>query len=402
MRIFLHDYGGYAFTAQLAAGLANTGHSVFYSYSISTQGMKRFSLQNPVDNLTIEGIRLPQRFDRYRLDRYRYLHRQQYETMHGKLVGKQIMRFQPDVVLSANAPLDSQRMIQTASRRVGAGFIYWMQDCVASAMHTELEHRIPMIGGLIGNFYINLERRMVSSSQALILASEQFTANLASQVSAAVPTTTIDNWAPLVELPVLSKNNAWSRSHGLADKFVFLYTGVLGLKHNGRYFISLAEAFRSQTDVRVVVVAEGRLAETLKMQAVSLGLQNLIILPYQPVDDYAQMLAAADVLVTVLNQPAGRYSIPSKVYGYMCAARPQLLSIDSEHSISKLIEEYGVGLVSSPDDVAGWISHADRLYQNQLLRQQMGECARAYAEEKFDIDAIVNRFLSVINRVVEG
>ena len=400
MRIFLHDYGGYSFTAQLAHGLANTGHSVFYSYSISTQAMKRFNSNHHQENLTVEGVQLPQRFDRYRLDRYRYVHRQQYETLHGKMVGKQITKFQPDVVLSANAPLDSQRMILKVSKKVGAGFIYWMQDCVASAMITELERRLPIVGRVIGEYYINLERSMIGSSQALILASEQFTGNLPQSVTAAVPITAIDNWAPLGEIAVLLKNNAWSRSHGLADKFVFLYTGVLGLKHNERYFISLAEAFRPYADVSVVVVAEGRLADELRLQAASLGLENLMVMPYQPVDDYPQMLAAADVLMTVLNQRAGQYSIPSKVYGYMCAARPQLLSIGSEHSISKLIDEHGIGLVSSPDDVSGWITNAEKLYQNQALRQQMGGNARAYAEASFDIDLIVERFLSIIHQVV--
>ena len=43
--------------------------------------------------------------------------------------------------------------------------------------------------------------------------------------------TTIPNWAPIVDLPVMDKRNEWAIANGVANRTVLLYSGTLGLKH---------------------------------------------------------------------------------------------------------------------------------------------------------------------------
>ncbi len=397
MRVFLHDYGGYAFTAQLGRALAGRGHQVFYSYSLTTQLMQRFSPQPVTDDFVVEGIKLSRPFTRYN-----YIKRRRDEQTHGQAVARQVRAFHPDIVLSANTPLDAQKLIQRANREVRAKFLFWMQDVIGLATRRELASRIPLLGRVIGDHYMRMEKQLARQGDGVVVSAADFSDHLLRWGVDPAQIHVIPNWAPLHEIPVLPKDNPWARAHNLVDKFVFHYSGVLGLKHDLRMFLALAQAFKRQTDVRVVVTAEGPFAATLRSEAGNKKLDNLLLLPYQPAVDYPDMLATADVLMSVLNPDASIYSVPSKVYAYMCAARPQLLSISADNPAAKLISVHQMGLVSTPGDLDAWLGNARALYQNRYNNSQMGINARAYAEENFDIERITDVFESIMQQSLKG
>ena len=164
LRVFLHDYGGYVFTAQLARALALRGHQVLYLFSVTNQLVQRFSPHSELDHLTIVGVSLPGRFLRYN-----YLQRWKGEHAHGRKVARRVRTFRPDVVLSANSPLDTQKLIQSASHEVGAKFIFWMQDAIGLATKNALSSNIPLIGNFIGDHYLRMERSLIKASDKVMI-----------------------------------------------------------------------------------------------------------------------------------------------------------------------------------------------------------------------------------------
>ena len=394
MRVFIHDYGGYAFSAQLAKALADREHQVYYSHSITTQRLQRFSPDSGNKNLTIAGVQLDCPFSRSN-----YLQRWRVERAHGRSVAQQVRKFRPDVILSANTPLDAQALILRASREVGAGFIFWMQDVISEATGRALKLGFRLLGQAIGSHYMRLERSLVTVSDAVIVIAPGFHDTLADWGIDPGKVHIIPNWAVLEEIPVLPKTNPFSLAENLADKFVFLFTGVLGLKHDPNLFLALAKSFKDQPDVRVVVVSAGPLAEKLQLDGIQSELENLILLPYATFADYPQLLASADVLMSILKEDASAYSVPSKVYAYMCAARPLLLSISVENPIARLVTDQQMGLTAEPADTQSWLTSAHMLYQNRYNNHHMGAKARAYAEGSFVITHIADEFEGIMRKV---
>ena len=388
MRLFIHDFGGYPFTVQLAGALAARGHQVFYAYSVTTQMMQRFLHPPDTTGLTITPVKLARPYARYR-----YLRRRVAEIDHGRQVARMVMHERPAVLISANAPLDSQRVIQDICHEVGTKFIFWMQDAIGLAVKQALSGRFLGVGQLIGDYYAGMERDLARRSDHLVLISEDFLEYIEGWGIDRSRVSIQPNWAPLALTAPLPRHNAWAAAHSLEDKFVFLFSGVLGLKHEIQPFLALARAFIDTPDVRIVVIAEGPYADELRDHVKREGLGNLILLAYQQADEYPFVLASADVLLTVLNQEAGRYSVPSKVYSHMCAGIPQLLSIPPENAAARIIEENRIGLVSAPGDLEGWVRNAARLYRERAV-DEMGLNGLQYAHEHFAIDPIAANFES--------
>lgn len=396
MKVLVHDYGGYAFTRQLAEALASRNHWVEYVYSETTQSIQRSGSNSSRPNFIATGVKLSQTFEKYS-----YLQRRSCEIEHGQKLAAEIQKVQPDIVISADTPLDAQRLALQASRAVGAKFVFWLQDAIGLATRQVLRKRLPVLGDWIGEYYQQLEKRMVRASDQVILISEDFCPLMAGWGIAAEKIHVIPNWAPLNEIVPQPKQNAWAAGHGLAEPFCFLYSGILGLKHTPELFIRLAQSLRSRPDARVVVVSEGAGADWLTRKKEALGLDNLIVLPFQAVEVYPQVLGAADVLVSVLNAEAGAFSVPSKVLTYLCAGRPLLLSVPANNLAARTVLEAQAGLVSAPAEVDQWLEQAGQLYADSALRSQLGSAARVYAEKTFDIEKITDQFEAILTTMVE-
>jgi glycosyltransferase involved in cell wall biosynthesis len=180
-----------------------------------------------------------------------------------------------------------------------------------------------------------------------------------------------------------------------------LYSGTLGLKHNPALLPALArQVIDRGTPVHLVVVTEGPAVPVLRSEADRLGVP-LTVLPFQPYDQLSNVLGSGDVLVVLLEQSAGEFSVPSKTLSYLCAGRPILGLMPSENLAAALIERVE-GCVLAPaegslPEAAAWV--ADVLADGER-GALLGKKGRALAEDQFALGRATDRFLAVLQHGV--
>jgi len=107
---------------------------------------------------------------------------------------------------------------------------------------------------------------------------------------------------------------------------------------------------------------------------------------------FPDVLGSADVLVALLENDAGPFSVPSKVLNYLCAGRPVLLSAPLDNLATRVVENAGAGICVPAGDKEAFVAEAERLRNEPQTRASMGAAARTYAESAFNIAAITDRF----------
>jgi len=127
-----------------------------------------------------------------------------------------------------------------------------------------------------------------------------------------------------------------------------------------------------------------------------------LVLPFQPFDAYPDVLGAADVLVAVLERDAGKFSVPSKILSYLCAARPIVLSAPGENLASRTIERAGAGIAVPAGDGDAFVDAVKRMLSDAGARTRAGEAAYRYAMATFDIRRIADRFEAVFAAAQRG
>ena len=395
MRILLNDFGGHAFPIELSRELVRRGNTVSHLYfadNLSTPKGKTEESEIDSERFSIEGLHIPYEFQKHSI-----LTRRRADIAYGNAVAAKIISFQPDIVLSANTPLDSQRIIYREARRVNARFLFWMQDIYSSAVRFVIRKKSGSLSEVIGEYYEWLEKRLLRKSDGVICISPEF-AHLATRWGVeAARVHMIENWAPLAEVVPASKDNAWSREHGVSNKFCFMYSGTLGMKHRADLLLALAQHLAAKGGAQLVVNAEGAGADWLRENSKSIPESALQILPLQPYERISEVLGSADVLIALLDTNAGAFAVPSKILSYLCAGRPILLASPAENHAAAVVTRAEAGMAVPADRKDHFVDAACQLMVSTKLRARFAANARAYAERTFDIGRIANRFLAVFS-----
>lgn len=386
----VHDYGGYPFIVQLARALAGRGHDVLHLYADGFRKPKGPMEPRPSDPPTValEPVTLAEPLRRGGFRRIAQ------ERRYGRQVAARITKWRPDIVISANSPLEVQAIVKAAARGSGAAFVFWLQDLHSVAISRILGRRFRLLGTLIGMRFARLERRLLRTSEAVVAISPDYLRALHEWDLPMDPVEVIENWAPLEEEPADARR--WARQHGLPDGQIMLYSGTLARKHNPELLLELA---RGVPEATMVVAAEGPGAEWLRVQGD--GVLNLAVLPLQPYSSVRDMLASADLLVAILEPDASTFSAPSKVLTYLAAGRAILGAIPEENGAAQVITRSGAGLVVDPRDPVALVAAAKRLLADPAMLASAGAAGRAYANNAFDIDRITDRFEAVFTRALD-
>jgi glycosyltransferase involved in cell wall biosynthesis len=393
LRILIHDFAGHPFQVQLSRELALRGHSVLHLAAGGLPGPKGPLCGATCDppELLIRSVPLSGLFQKYSFCR-RLIAQRQYAADLVRIVHG----FRPDVVLSGNAPTDVQARILRYCHSRHIGFVHWVQDVYSHAIAFVLRPKFGHLTALPVAPFRWLDRWVARTADGVVAISPGFQPVLRQWGVRPGRLTIVENWAPLEEMPVRRRQNAWSEAQGLNGQPVLLYAGTLGLKHRPDLIYTLAQQMAGQA--RVVVVSEGVGREYLENRP---QLANLTLLDFQPYWQVPDVLASADVLLATLEGDAGEFAVPSKVLAYLCAGRPVLLSAPMKNLASEVVARSGGGVVVAPNDSEGWLRSARSLASDQSLRRRLGTNARRYAESTFNIVRIADRFETLLTCALE-
>ena len=398
MKIFLHDYAGHPFQAQLSRALARRGHLVVHGYADHLETPRGTLYVKPEDP---ESLRFwPVRMNPdYRRFKYNFIKRRNLERAYAYHLIAALDEIEPDVIISGNTPSEPQYHFQRAATKRKVPFVSWVQDVYSVAVARLAKEKYPLLAPFVVPFYRRWDREALRNSAHIVSITEDFVPIIRDLGCTSVPITVIPNWASLEEIPTQATTTTiWARAQHLNDHFVFLYTGTLAMKHNPELIAVLAEQFKDTPKVRVVVTSEGPGRTWLEQAQTERGLHNLLLVDFQPFEIYAEVLASADVLLGILEPDAGVFSVPSKVLSYLCAGRPLLLAIPQENLAAQIVRQSGAGVCVAPDDLDGFVREARSLVADASRRKQMGVNARAYAETHFAIEDITDQFENIFTQ----
>lgn len=393
--ILVHDYAGHPFQVQLSRHLAHRGIAdVTHAYCASTHTPQADLVRSDRDAacFNITPISLGAQ-----IKKYSFVSRFMAERKYGKLLAEVCRKTRPDVVLSANTPTLAQYELARWCKKNGARLVTWVQDMYGIAAHRILRKKVPIIGEMIGKYFIRLDESIYRQSAAIVPITEDFSPLICKSGVAANRVVPIHNWAPIENFPLVDRDNDWARKNLPSEGTRFIYSGTLSIRHNPKLLLLLAQKLAERGDCHLLVVSEGEAVEWLKSQAAERNLESFTSLKFQPLEVLPQVMGAADVLISILEEDAGVFCVPSKVLTYLCAGRAVLSAMPPENLASRLIREHQFGLNVSPSDADSFVANGLRLAEDPELRTTFGKNARAYAEANFSIHQIADKFIKLFD-----
>lgn len=250
-------------------------------------------------------------------------------------------------------------------------------------------------------FFEWLERFIYRHSRKIFAISEEFKANLTRK---GVPESKIEvmpNFTDTDFIRPLAKKNAFSRQHGLDNKFVVLYAGNLGMSQGVEVVLDAAEELKDQREIVFQIIGDGTCREQLIREAARRKLPNVKFLPFQLESEVPLIYASCDIALIPLRRGVSENSVPCKTYSIMASGKPYIASVDPGSHLWKLAELAGCGYCVEPENGKALARAVLRMKANESLTRIMGRRGRAYVEAHFAREAITGRYRVALESLLD-
>jgi glycosyltransferase involved in cell wall biosynthesis len=129
---------------------------------------------------------------------------------------------------------------------------------------------------------------------------------------------------------------AFRAEHGLAGKFVVMYSGNHSPCHPLDTLLAAAERLSAHEEIAFCFVGGGSEHEKVKAFAEARGLKNVKTLPYQPLEKLSASLSAADAHAVVMGEPFRGIVHPCKIYNVLALGVPVLYVGPAESHVTDI------------------------------------------------------------------
>ena len=246
------------------------------------------------------------------------------------------MRLKADIYHAVD--LDTLAAAHWAAGRSGGRVIYEARE-----LYTELE---PLRGrNIVRSFWESLERRLIGKVERVVTINESIATELVSRYGIEKPAV-IRNVAPVPKSIKLVDLRA---EYGIPEGHkILIYLGVL---RRGQGLLTQLDILRFLERVTMIFVGGGPLEADLRIKVSQLGLQDRAVFAGRiPPDELLNFVASADAGMLLMEDVAlnNRLALPQKLFQYLSAGLPQIVS--SMPEISRFVREQETGIVISTDD----------------------------------------------------
>jgi glycosyltransferase involved in cell wall biosynthesis len=279
----------------------------------------------------------------------------------------------------------------------GSLLVHWAQD-----VYPELAEELGVLRK--GGWFANLSRRLstvaLRQHDRILVVGRCMKARLAQRGLEAKAMQVVPNWAPGGQIQsVEHATNPFRGEHGLAGRFVVMYSGNFGLAHPFDAVLDAARRLEAtRPEILFLLAGGGPRRPWVEEQVERLRLGNVRFLPVQPLERLSQSLGAADVHLASMMERLAGLVVPSKVYGILAAGRPCIFLGPRSSEAARIIEDHECGSVLSLAEgeslarcLSAWASDRER---GQRAGRRAAEAAKC-----FSLAAAVHAFDETLRQV---
>jgi colanic acid biosynthesis glycosyl transferase WcaI len=298
----------------------------------------------------------------------------------------------PDVVVVETDPFMLPLLGRWLKWRHGCGFIVYLQDLypdVAVALEKVRE-------GWLTRFLRWQLTQAYRHADAIVVLSSDMQNRLVDWGLDRSRIFCIENWVDTTSVFPVKGQNALRDRLGLQKRFVVMHSGNMGLSQYLGNVLEAAALLVDRNEIEILLVGGGATRSDLEVQANRLQLKNVRFLPYQPRDELAQSLSAADIHLISMHSQAHHCLMPSKLYGILASGTAVLAIAAVDSELAQLIRDHQIGVTIAPEDPAELASKLRWCADNRDELQKMGQRARILAVEHYDRKRQTSRFAELL------
>lgn len=306
----------------------------------------------------------------------------------GRASSKQIREHgsKTSLVYANTWPLFAQFLVAHKCRRLKIPLVLHIQDVYPET----LTERLGIIGPLVKKFLMPIDKYVLKHSHSIVAIGNKMAKYLATTRNVdESKISVVYNWQDesRFNMPITTNRHN--------PKFTFMYLGSISPTANIEAVID-AYGRSDSRDSKLIIAGSGSSRESCIKTASAYPEADISFID-APSDKVPQILSSADILILPLKKGAGKYSIPSKLAGYMLSSRPVLAFIDPDCDAADIISCSGCGWIVPAGNVQ---MLTDKMKEVQSIPAEkllsLGKAGRDYALKHLSKSANLQKLVDII------
>ena len=239
-----------------------------------------------------------------------------------------------DVVVALTSPPLISWLASLFTRIKGGRLVFWVMDlnpdeAIAAGWLKSDSIAAKLLGSLL--------KKSMRRSEKIVVLDRFMRQRILGKEITAEKIEVIPPWShdDLVHYDVKGRE-VFRREHGFGEKFVVMYAGNHSPCHPLDTFLEAAKNLRERDNVVFCFAGGGTEVSRVKDFARANALNNIRVLPYQPRENLAALLSAADLHVVVMGNAFAGIVHPCKIYNILAIGTPFLYIGPGESHLSDI------------------------------------------------------------------
>ncbi len=192
------------------------------------------------------------------------------------------------------------------------------------------------------------------------------------------------------------KASRFRAQHGI-EGFLVLYSGNFGRYHNFDTVLDAARILRdTHPQISFALVGDGAQKPHLVQRVTSEDLTNVRLFDFVAKEDYADLLASADLSFVTLEPGMEGLCVPSKFYSILASGRPVLATVAPKSEVARVIDEAQAGVHMEQSETQRLVSAVVALSEDPAAAERMGRNARRVLEEQYSMARVARQYHAVL------
>lgn len=305
-----------------------------------------------------------------------------------------------DFIFTGSGPPTQGVVVGLAKKVSGKKVIYNLQDIFPDSLVTSGicgENSFLMkIGHAMENFtYRNADH--------IITITDDMKANIMKKGVPEDKISVVRNWIDTDKVKHISRedNLLFDELKLPRDGFYVVYAGNLGKVQGVDVILKTASLMKNNRDIKFVIFGNGSEEENLKKIVNDKHLDNVLMLPLQPIERASEVYSMADVSIISCTPGTCGSGMPSKTWTSIAAGVPIIASFDMPSEMERTIEEAECGFCTRAGDENELTEKIIRVFGDSRLKKCLGQNARRYAEKNVSKAEAVEKYIKSIERLVD-
>ena len=302
-----------------------------------------------------------------------------------------------DCIYLASTPPIQGMLGAFLKKRKNVPFVYNLQDIFPdSLVGTGLAKK----GGLLWKIGRVIEDFTYRNADKIIVISEDFKKNIMEKGVPEEKIVVVYNWVDQnAVVPIEKNDNPLFEEFGLnRERFHVVYAGNLGNAQNIHIIVDAAASLRHNENVDFVVFGSGGIENEIRNRIEAEGLNNLRLLPLQPVERVKYVYSLGDVCLVCCKEGLGGSAMPSKTWSILSCGRPVLANFD-EGELQMILTKNELGVFTKAGDLDGFVEAIEGLASEPQKCAAMGARGRQFVMDNLTREVGTQKYVDVIKEV---